>query len=502
MKSILYTFIVNLSFIFSYMDCRGSDVIITGKVTPAVMDVYGSKEIKIRMRHSFNLADLGKFINVPLTPTGMFKTSFDITDSLEYVSFVIVDMHSQNKLVNLSRGEFQRTFDEVYLVEKGDSVHVNIGTGGSMSFSGKGSEKLNCQWQIYNIEPIPPSIKRVSSYLIGQRKMVEKLALEERTVDVSMKLRMEILEAYKENFSYSIYGMLYLDALASAEYAIVQPLHWMKFSFPDSANLEQLNNYYNSYLARKDTTQIAIKLAAKSAYYADMVFEREYNLFKLLNKDSYLEASSFKQVYELLKHKYNGEFRDRLIYICFLKLNRSFMSQQKAFIDDALGVVQDATYKNLLKDWKSKQFSAHPFELEDATGKINKLADFKGKVIVIDFWYTGCPNCITLNSAMKEIVERYKTRKDIVFLTVSIDKDKGKWIKSISSGLYTSSGTIDLYTNGLGRSHPMIQQYNITGYPRQLVIAKNGELVTSNPPRVDVGKENKQAFMTIINDQL
>ena len=47
---------------------------------------------------------------------------------------------------------------------------------------------------------------------------------------------------------------------------------------------------------------------------------------------------------------------------------------------------------------------APAFSLEDQQGKTVKLADFKGKVIVLDFWYRGCGWCIMAMPQIKEVV--------------------------------------------------------------------------------------------------
>jgi len=33
------------------------------------------------------------------------------------------------------------------------------------------------------------------------------------------------------------------------------------------------------------------------------------------------------------------------------------------------------------------------FALPDSTGKEFSLADFKGKYVLVDFWYSGCAPC-------------------------------------------------------------------------------------------------------------
>lgn len=50
--------------------------------------------------------------------------------------------------------------------------------------------------------------------------------------------------------------------------------------------------------------------------------------------------------------------------------------------------------------------------------------DFLGKILVVDFFFTSCPTiCPKLTQAMKEIYERFKHNKDIIFLSISVDPE-------------------------------------------------------------------------------
>ena len=65
-----------------------------------------------------------------------------------------------------------------------------------------------------------------------------------------------------------------------------------------------------------------------------------------------------------------------------------------------------------------------PFELEfrDAiSGTVVRVADFKGKLLIIDFWATWCVPCVEKMPEMKSLHEKYQGR-GVEFLGVSLDK--------------------------------------------------------------------------------
>src|SRR5579872_3716312 len=58
------------------------------------------------------------------------------------------------------------------------------------------------------------------------------------------------------------------------------------------------------------------------------------------------------------------------------------------------------------------------FNLEDVHGKTVSLADFKGKILVIDFWATWCGPCQKSFPAMQILVDRYKSDPNVQFVFI------------------------------------------------------------------------------------
>jgi peroxiredoxin len=64
--------------------------------------------------------------------------------------------------------------------------------------------------------------------------------------------------------------------------------------------------------------------------------------------------------------------------------------------------------------------SAPSFMLKDIAGNNVGLSDFKGKIVVMDFWTTWCAWCKETTQEMEKLHNKYKDR-DVVFLGISMD---------------------------------------------------------------------------------
>ncbi|HQU81636.1 MAG TPA: TlpA disulfide reductase family protein [Pyrinomonadaceae bacterium] len=69
------------------------------------------------------------------------------------------------------------------------------------------------------------------------------------------------------------------------------------------------------------------------------------------------------------------------------------------------------------------KFPAPNLKFTTIDGKTIDTAELKGKVVVYNFWFVGCPPCMQEIPELNEIVAQYKD-KDVVFLGLSSSNKK------------------------------------------------------------------------------
>jgi peroxiredoxin len=62
------------------------------------------------------------------------------------------------------------------------------------------------------------------------------------------------------------------------------------------------------------------------------------------------------------------------------------------------------------------------FNLPDLKGKLHSLKDFRGEVVVLNFWATWCPPCLEETPTLNDLHSRYKD-SGVHVIGIALDKD-------------------------------------------------------------------------------
>lgn len=116
------------------------------------------------------------------------------------------------------------------------------------------------------------------------------------------------------------------------------------------------------------------------------------------------------------------------------------------------------------------------FSYPDLDGKLHRLSENLGKVVLIDVWATWCLPCLKEQPALEELEKSFEG-KDVVFISLSIDTDKNKWKEMVNSKKLSG---LHLFSNNQG---PIVTEYELTGVPRFILFDKQGKTVSFDAPR-------------------
>lgn len=116
------------------------------------------------------------------------------------------------------------------------------------------------------------------------------------------------------------------------------------------------------------------------------------------------------------------------------------------------------------------------FRAPDVNGNEYTLADFRGKYVYIDMWATWCGPCKREMPYLKALEDEFKDA-EIVFVGLSVDKDKAAWENMVRQGELTG---VQLY---LGTGSRFQEGYRVEAIPRFILLDKEGVIISNDMSR-------------------
>lgn len=128
---------------------------------------------------------------------------------------------------------------------------------------------------------------------------------------------------------------------------------------------------------------------------------------------------------------------------------------------------------NVLVANPSDKKKAPDFSLKTLEGKTVKLSDYKGKVVLIDFWATWCPPC---KKGIPDLIELQKTySKDLVVVGISLDQERT--IKDLKP--FIENYGIN-YPVVLGDQKVVLDYGGVNAIPTSFIVDQKGFIVDSH----------------------
>ena len=416
-----------------------------------------------------------------------FKIPVSPSSKLGYVSIVNEELPGT---------QFQRFVLSYYLVEKGDRVRLLMKSDSQDGkqkenqqnqlvyvFSGAGSEKYKFRREMENINSDSPADIVTANYQYNTENEYDKVLGEQ----------MRLLESYRSKIGDQAYWVLKADLIGENE---SNKISFISTTLRGMGGLDsaKVKSVYERYLTNSPGQNLPMFAKGFSRNYCDFLFDYERLFYQLRKKSRWINYGY--DFYDLIKHKYTGALRDKLITTLCVN-NYARLSENKSIVDDALKTVENPDLLLILNKLASKNKAdlAYNFKLPDKNGSLVSLAQFKGKVVFMDYWFTGCSGCTNYyKNVLSAVEEHYANSKDVVFISISSDVKPEQWMTSIQQNLYTSPHAVNLFTAGKGMDHPVIREYNIRSGPTPMLINREGMMISYKGPEL----YNKESLIKAI----
>jgi peroxiredoxin len=459
--------LVILFCVFAITAFSQSFAIISGKIINAKSDsvsfIYGA-ETRQGITVKAPLVNDSFFIRLKINE----PCHIDITDGLQYISGLI---EKNDNILIQADFKNNKTARSIEGIGKGKFIYIMQRTNLFPIISGRGS--------------MAKVQKNPVDYLLSITDSAEKAFVTQ-------------LNSYKSDMSKEAYLILRGD-IAGHLWQVRSRIPGLVYGIPLGT------------LIHRNSDSISIKF--KEAYQSFFGFEETYNRSSIY---VLTVAGALNTEYKMTNPKRQYDFENKYSIIsqrlpASLKkpvANRLLPDDIKAHQNKfALEKVIREIFKNPADRWLKEQYDqrlddifsmeagkpAPDFMVENEKGEKLRLADFKGKVIFMDFWFAGCPPCIQLFKQLQPVKEHFKNDTRVVFLNISIDK-KTIW-KNAMENLNIEG--YHVYTEDKEASHPMISDFRVYGYPTNRLLDKKGKffvIAPSHDPE-ELMKEINAAFL-------
>lgn len=156
-----------------------------------------------------------------------------------------------------------------------------------------------------------------------------------------------------------------------------------------------------------------------------------------------------------------------VLFFTFFLFNQPLIIQQKGF-----ALSTDGTLINAKQIWNFKSYQPKTITNETFTNFKNEkieLRNFEGKTIYISFWATWCTPCLTEKPMLEKLKEQFKENNEIIFLDISLDKDKLSWKEYLNKN---KPKGIQLLSENESLTR---RNFEINGIPKHIIVNNKNE---------------------------
>jgi thiol-disulfide isomerase/thioredoxin len=135
-----------------------------------------------------------------------------------------------------------------------------------------------------------------------------------------------------------------------------------------------------------------------------------------------------------------------------------------------MGVPQDNVHQEVWKAFSSNAKMAHPFTFKRLdNGQPVALSDYRGHVVIVDFWYPNCGPCRSSFPYLQQVAEKYKNKGLVVLAINGIEAQESAAEPFLRRHQYDFIGLA-------GNEKFATQAYGVIGFPGTFLIGPDGKI--------------------------
>jgi peroxiredoxin len=207
------------------------------------------------------------------------------------------------------------------------------------------------------------------------------------------------------------------------------------------------------------------------------------------NKKAEADFADELKEFDALLAKHKGEKTDEAAQILLMKAalyKQVFKNEEKAdalFAELKREFPDSKPVKMLKAQEESEKLQASlkdgakfpDFEEKDLAGKPLSIANYKGKVVLVDFWATWCGPCVKELPNVQKAYEKHHA-KGFEIIGISLDQDKDKLTKFIAD----KKMPWQQYFDGEGWGNKLAVKYGIHSIPATYLLDGEGKIIGKN----------------------
>jgi peroxiredoxin len=134
--------------------------------------------------------------------------------------------------------------------------------------------------------------------------------------------------------------------------------------------------------------------------------------------------------------------------------------------------------------------AAPDFSVQTLDDQPLRLADFRGKVVLLEFWATWCGPCVAETDSLKDLYNTFAGNPRFAMISLSMDSRPDEPIAFVAHhGIKWHEGYL-----GNAWDHPLVKAYGVEGIPCFWIIGPDGEILA----KPDQSEKLKPAIMAAL----